>query len=365
LSSITAQIIENDDLYPSEIITTAPRVSDALRAVAGDFVWDLARLDPFPHNKILSKPRAITHLTGIVLSKKNTKPCHAFMVMAEHDVPSAIEITFGKSVEGLSGILKKCPVSMFTPETYQRFATLVFENRAMKVLSHAPLVDQDLIDILFYLPKELRHSAILKHIISPHEARILELASSPDDGPEGIRSRCQFASRLSDCKNRKTFWNIIREELFCRFRPMPAPPPIDHPRVKRIQSITEINKFAIEFQNCMRSLVETVADGELVFYGYEAPNGEKAIVSVSPKFTADGPVGLIDRIAGPKNANVSERVLTEIKSIFEKNGISYRPEQASQLGQMTRLISDIKRFEFKIEIDRAVAKLEDAIYAST
>jgi len=274
-------------------------------------------------------------------------------------------MTFGQPVEGLRRILKKCPVSMFTPQTYLRFATLVFEHRAMKVLSHAPQVDQDLVDILFYLPEELRHTAIVKHIISSHEARILELASSPDDGPEGTRSRCQFVSRLSDCKNRKTFWNIIREELFCRFCPMPTPPPIDHPRVTRIQSIALINKFAIEFENCMRSLLDTVADGELLFYGYEAPNGEKAIVSVKPKFTADGPVGLIDRIAGPKNANVSESALTDIKTIFQQNGIAYRPEQESQLGQMTRLISDIKRFEFKIEIDRAVGKLEEAIYATT
>jgi hypothetical protein len=366
LNSITAQIIENDDVYPSEIISTAPRVSDALRAVAGEHVWDLARLDPFPHHQILSKPRAIIHLTGIVLSKKNTKPCHAFMVMTEHDVASAIEITFGKSVEGLLGILKKCPVTMFSRETYQRFSTLVFEHRAMKVLGHSPIVDQDLVDIMYGLPEELRHSAIIKNVISPNEARILELASSPDDGPEGTRSRCQFASRLSDCKkSRKTFWNAIREELFERFCPMPTPPPIDHPRVTPIQSITEVNKFAIEFQNCMRSLLDTVADGELLFYCYKGPNGEKAIVSVKPKFTADGPVGLIDRIAGPKNANVSERALADIKAIFQQNGIAYWPEQESQLGQITRLISDIKRFEFKIEIDRAVAKLEDAIYAFT
>lgn len=368
MNTSPAQIIENTGHPPPQFREDWPRISDSLRAICHEHIYKIASIDPFPHTRILNRCRAVIHLVGMVISKPSYSKHHAYMVLGEPDIADAIEMTFGRSVEGLKNILKKMPVAMLSRESYQQLASLLFDHRAMKVLQHSETITAELISILDDLPEELRLSPIIKHIIIPGEAKIINMASSPDDGPSGSRSRSRFASRLVDCTSRKTFWNAIQDEIFERFVQLPKAPKIDDPRVTNIQTVGEINKASQQFHNCMKNLVDMVADGELGFYSYEE-SGKRAIISIKPVIGLSGMDGFtaeIDEIKGVKNAKIPEAMVKKIEAIFAKNGIGpHKPRLDTSYGAMGRQFRDLKRFTHPADIERATAKLEEAIYAAT
>ena len=365
MNSIVPEIVEEYPVQITQLPEDWPRVSDSLRAICHEHAYKIASFDPYPHLNGLNSCRGKLHLIGLLISRRDYSKHHAWMVLNETNLADAIEMTFGKPMRGLSGTLKKMPAIMFQKTAYQRLAGLISDHRAIKVFGHSDEITNDLIDTLFNLPEELRMASVIKHIVCPTEARIIEIASSPDDGPAGSRSRSRFASRLSDCRSRKSFWNAIREELFERFVHLPQAPATDDVRVRSLSTIGQISQAADEFRNCLRMLVDEAVRGEMAFYIFD--NGtSKAIISLKAKIGQNGLTGEIDEIKGVKNSAIPPETIKEIESIFEGAGITRRnPEHHTQFGVMCRFIRDLKTNDHPADIERAVARLEDAIYASS
>lgn len=365
MNSIAAQIVEEYPVQITQLPEDWPRVSDSLRAICHEHAYKIASFCPYPHTEILNSCRGKLHLIGLLISRRDYSKHHAWMVLNETNLSDAIEMAFGKSIRGLSGTLKKMPAIMFQKTTYQRLTGLLNDHRALKVFGHSDEITSELIDTLYNLPEELRMASVVKHILVPDEAKILELACSPDDGPSGSRSRSRFASRLSDCRSRKGIWNAIREELFERFVQLPQAPRIDDQRVRSLSTISQINQAADEFQCCLRMLTDETVRGDLAFYVFD--NGiSKAVISVKAKIGQDGLAGEIDEIKGVKNSAIPSETIKEIEKIFAVTGINRRtPEHDTQFGVMCRYFRDLKTQDHPADIERAVAKLEDAIYAST
>jgi hypothetical protein len=367
LNIATAEIIEENgaEVY-QEPQANWPRVSDSLEAITHEHRFKVASFDPFPHSRLLSASRGILHLIGLVISRQDYSKHHALMVLSEPNVSDAIEMALGKPVEGLRNVLNKMPAIMFTKTTYRRLAGLIFDHRAMKVMAHTEENTADLIDTLHYLPEELRLASVIKHILHPREAEIIEIASDPDDAPSGSRSRSRFAARLSDCPSRKSLWNVIQDELFERFITLPDGPVIDDPRVEPLSSIRDLNKAGQCFKNCLSMMIDCVADGEIAIYQFNSELGQKALISVKPKFTNGGLIVEIDEIKGVSNSDIKPELLREIENVLATAGIhKRRPEQETHMGAIVRHIRDLKRFEHPADIERSAGRLSDAIYSVT
>jgi hypothetical protein len=366
LNSIVPEIVEEYPVEFPEHSDDSPRISDSLHAICHEHRYKIASFDPFPHAKTLNASRGILHLMGIVISRPNYSKHHAWMVLSENNLSDAIEMTFGLSFEGLRGILAKMPTIMFSKVAYERLAGLLVDHRAMKVMAHTDAVTSDLIDRLHHLPEELRLASVIKQIIHPNESRIIELASCPDDGLAGSRSRSRLSARLSDCRSRKAFWTIIQEELLSRLVDLPEAPEIDHPFVRPLSNFADLTQTASRFSNCLRMCVDESVRGEIAFYVYENETGQQAVISVKPLIGPNGLEAVIDDIKGPKNADVPAAVEKEIEAIFAKAGI-LRPkfDHDNKLNAMSRYIRDLKSMDHPADIQRAAAKLEDTIYAAT
>ncbi|CAK9065002.1 Uncharacterized protein SCF082_LOCUS33366, partial [Durusdinium trenchii] len=154
------------------------------------------------------------------------------------------------------------------------------------------------------------------------------------------------------------------DELFERFISLPDGPVIDDPRVEPLSSIRDLNKAGQCFKNCLSIMIDCVADGEIAIYQFNSELGQKALISVKPKFTNGGLIVEIDEIKGVSNSDIKPELLREIENVLATAGIhKRRPEHETHMGAIVRHIRDLKRFEHPADIERSAGRLSDAIYS--
>lgn len=293
------------------------RISDSLLAVAGDMAGLLAMISPFPHQTFLGLPRTIQHLVGLVLSDRSGAHCnHARRVMEAIRFGHAMETAFGRRLEGVEGVLKRSPPTLFSVETYRQLRNLIEDRRAMKVLQHAELVTHDLIAALHTLPPEFRRLGILKHILTPADAEVVALAVDNDQSGDGVISRSMLAKRLTSCGSRKQFFEVVEEELFSRFLMPVNGPVIDDPRITAIRNVKALIRAGRRYRNCLRKYCPELT-GELAFYEFD--DGEhQAVISVKAHFAA---AGVLDELNGVDNKDLPDEGREKVVKAFAAAGV--------------------------------------------
>lgn len=291
------------------------RISDSLIAVAGDLAPVLALLDEFPHSKILGKSRAHLHLIALTYVRAKSLD-HAKLVFDQDGFANACEIAFGERINGLEGILRRCPASLFAADAYKLFRKIIRDSNAQKVFRHSDSIAAELIETLYNLPPELRMAGVVNKLRHPDEALIIQLACNDAKNPAGMADRKRLAERLGQIRSTEKFWEALTDELVGQLGPIPTPPPIDHPNFYPVTSLKQVIKVAKKFRNCLRNYLSEVKRGEMALHIF-ARGEESAVIGIAPAF---GCAGMVKEIKGPENERIRPDLYEEVIDILHRNG---------------------------------------------
>lgn len=303
----------NDNSQPA-VIDINVRVSDSLRAVAGDFAHSFAHLDAFPHTNILGKPRGLLHLLAMAVVK-GCDPLTVRMVFENWHFQTCCELVFGTEIQGLRRILAKCPPITFSENTYKQLMVLTEDPNALKVLRFSQAITADKVETVHNMPAVLRTSGIVSKLRRPQEAmaltQIWNLIQPADDGhqKEVIRTLAKTVSR-------EAFWDHIRNLLIDTRHPVPKGPAIQHPNFYPVTSRKMLVSVAKEFRNCLTNYIGEVIDGKMAIFVFNRDE-QKAVLSVEPCF---GSKGVIRELVGPENDPVANELKSEILAVLKKEG---------------------------------------------
>lgn len=288
------------------------RVSHALTVIAGDLAPAIAECWPFPHFAFLERSGPWMHIAAMVIS--NPVASNQNARIAFQSTPcwkNGAEFADARFNAHNRCILKSLSLPLWTKRDYRNLSGLLDSENSLKVMKHRSIIPPELVNVLHALPDEFRIDAIVRHIRSEKEARILNRITMADG-----TNTASLLNKLSSAHDAKDFWNKASVFFVDRCARFPSPPVIDDPRVNPILSAEELRSHGANLRLCLRNLLGEALAGEQAFYLFSGT--EKIVVSLSPRI---GGKPVIDQMSGPDNNPVSEMDRGEIVDIFNRAGI--------------------------------------------
>jgi len=288
------------------------RVSHVLTVIAGDLAPDIAECWPFPHSLFLERAGPWMHIAAMVISNPVASNQNARIAFQSTSCwKSGAEFADARFTAHNRCILKSLSLPLWMKRDYRNLSGLLDSENSLKVMKHRSNVSPELVNVLHALPDEFRINAIVRHLRSEKEARILNRIATAD----GTTSS-SLLNKLSTASDAKDFWNKASMFFVDRCARFPSPPAIDDPRVKPLLSAEELRSHGTHLRLCLRNLLGEALSGEQAFYLFSGT--EPVVVSLSPRIGAN-PV--IDQMSGPDNNPVSDVDRGAIVDIFNRAGI--------------------------------------------
>lgn len=332
-------IVKNNDEYcfiansQPAVIDINVRVSDCLRAVAGDFAPSFAQLDAFPHTNILQKPRGLLHLLAMAVVKQ-CDPVAVRMVFENWQFQACCKLVFGAEIQGLRRILANCPPVTFSWNTYKQLMALTEDPNALKVLRFSQAINADKVETVYNMPSVLRTSGIVSKVRRPQEALVLNQvwnAIAPaDDGDQN-----KLIHTLDKTGSRDAMWQHLGNQLVDKWHPVPKGPVIQHPNFYPVVSRKMLIGVSKKYRNCLGSYVSDVIEGKVAIYIFNR-NNEKAVMSIEPCF---GNKGVVRELKGPENNDLSKELKSEILGILKNEGFKTDTVHQFRETSINRLIN--------------------------
>jgi hypothetical protein len=311
---------------PIEIGVQGGRISDALALFGGDFVYVLARLDPFPHYNILALSRIQLHLLLMAVISGLCEEGLAQLCQPMNAKDAARFLFPGGESRGLRTILNKFPRKALNADAYRQFLEMLDCPKALDLLRFSNAVDEVLLEKIHLLPKDMRFGKIVRHIHHPLQALVVKQAFELIFREDQQNERARLVNELCNRNNGASFWNEILRKLIDTHATLPGFPVIDGEGFYPLNTQGKIEKAAHEFQNCLEVKWHSILRGKLGIYVY-TKGDVKAVFAIEPRF---GCKGVITEIEFLGKSEPPEDKLAELKALLIAQGfqffLNYREE---------------------------------------
>lgn len=217
--------------------------------------------------------------------------------------------------------------SLWRAAAYRRLAALYEETNARKALAHLPFITRRQVMQLARLPEAYRTRGVLKMLQRPGNISEVLFAI------EIVRRvRTDLTDRQIIASLEKAASTNIRSWVGRHYEhaPFPEPPvgPLVVDGVEALRPLTcyaDLERSALEFDNCIRSDLWTVLLGENYFYRYAPEAGGKGVAIVELK---RAPVigWVVHEALGPDNNAITGADRATILAAFGRAGIGAAPQ---------------------------------------
>jgi hypothetical protein len=301
--------------------TIAPAVAGAPRLTAGfllrPFGWaaetlaQFAARDPALLSCLFELDRERMHLIALALAHADGQPaedfCQVLMQASLCEVPSSV---LGHQPAGLRRALQHMPNEVLARESYRRLIDLLAAPTSGKVLRHAKLIDDTLIERLAEVPSPL-------HWLIPCWCSWLD----------GIADSLHFlADRtglnfdelvLSLARIREPQQFVAKLKSIIETLPMPINmPPERIASARRLDTIFELRDLAKKWRNCLAGYADAINGGMCAVYLWEGSPPAACLVA------RHGRLGwFLDKVLGPRNCELRQEDLRPICEAFAEKGI--------------------------------------------
>lgn len=283
---------------------------------AADSVASLADLDPAICVELCKIGRTRTHVVALVLAHLEIDPTpEQGRLLLRGSIRELITETLGRAPPaGLRRAVARMPAKVLAQENYRRLIALLDHGPTAKLLFHMNKVDDALIDLLFQTPPPVR-----RHVLRLAQSRG-EYWSQYASLCEGLHvlvtrgaadSFEELVCTLASAKRPEQFLGKIRS--VCDSLPLPeAMPSIQIGLARRLDSVSEIQALASQWQNCLRDYIPSVNNGRCAIYVWDNETTQAVCL-----VRRHGRLGwFLDDVKGPKNAEIGTPELEVIHQSF-------------------------------------------------
>lgn len=321
----------------------APLSAPASREAGGPYGWLTPYIEAITaHNehiaaRVLRLRRAELHFIALCLSLMGEKRNDAdhlaafargLHVLAKQTLVLASAERGGVNAPAaLAKAIKHLAGPPWRPPTYLRLAALLNEPQARKTLHHLPAISRRHVMTLARLPETYRTVGVLKMI---RQRRDLSEVLFGIELVRRVRTDLddrQIIASLEKAKSRHIRNWVMRH--YARV-PFPAPPVsaivIDGVEALRpLASYSDLERAALEFDNCIRHDLWPVLKGDTYFYRYAPEAGGKGVAIVELR---RAPVigWVVHEALGPRNDPISGLDRATILAAFRRGGIGAAPQ---------------------------------------
>jgi hypothetical protein len=307
----------------TQAITIASPSTGAPRRTAGfilkPFGWAAETLaqfsdrDPTLLPYLFELDRERMHLIALALAQADghVQPAEDFRKMlmqaSSGEVPSFV---LGHQPVGLRRALQHMPGEVLARQSYHRLIDLLGEPTSAKVLRHAQLINDALIERLASVPSPL-------HWLVPRWCCWLD----------GIADSLQFLANRMALNFDELVLSLARisepQQFVAKLRsmvealPMPdSMPPERIASARRLDSIFELRDLAKRWQNCLASYADAINNGYCAVYLWEGSPPAACLVQRHGRFG-----WFLDKVLGPRNCELNQEDLRPICDAFAEKKV--------------------------------------------
>jgi hypothetical protein len=287
--------------------------NDALLRDAGEFAPAIARALPRPHAAYFEADNGRRRLIAYVARTAALGPEDADALatwsarrLAARYAPNA--------PEGFVEALKRA-TGVWTARDVECLIALLREGgEGQKALRHAQTVPVFLVAVLTALPAPLRRTRIVAHLPSRYLADLVARTVKHVWGrnPDAERLR-RLALRLDRAASTTSLFAWLIEDVGVG---RITPPPIPGTKwLRPILDVSDIERTALKFQNCLRTRAPLMLRGQGAYY--EVLGQEPAVVEI---VVGRGGLWRVGEIRGHANGPVSPELLAKIRAYLAQHG---------------------------------------------
>ncbi|MCI4644742.1 MAG: hypothetical protein MRY64_08180 [Hyphomonadaceae bacterium] len=238
-----------------------------LQFLAGPHAGAIASVWPAPHRDFLALPAARRHAAAILLARGERDLAGlANMVERHKDGALAKRLAYGSETAGLMKAMARMGETLWTMEQYARFLGLFDSARANRILRHMDEIRPGQLAVIHALPAALHEAAIVAKIPGVGAARDLGLALALVERMHGARTLADLRKGLAAARDMAGLFAKAADALTAEvFRGPALAPDLPVPFV-RVRSASELDKIALEFQNCLRDFKGDMVLGRMAAY---------------------------------------------------------------------------------------------------
>lgn len=189
--------------------------------------------------------------------------------LASVRVRDLIGNVFGATPTGLIGALSRCGSDPLEEFNYTLLHD-IFDDPKNKprraLLRHAPKIDDDLVDVVWRLPKALLRPEVLNHIKSSDDIAQYASALNVLRRLHPKISDEDFALSLSQMSPGSSLAHWIRRWIERALHLPPALPFAGDKEMRPLLSASDMKEVARRYQNCLRRRIGDVALGRAAYY---------------------------------------------------------------------------------------------------
>ncbi|MEO1787744.1 MAG: hypothetical protein AAFR41_12075 [Pseudomonadota bacterium] len=316
----------------SQVGKAAKGPTPLLSFLAGPHAEQVAACWPAPHDRFFALPAARRHVAVILLARgERDLDALARAVERHKDADLARKIMSGGDVPaGLMKAMGRLGETQWRLEDYELFLDLFRDVQANPVLRHMSAIGPEQLSLIGALPTGLRDARIVSLTPGLAAARDLGIAFDLAQMIKGDGSAPRLIARWARAKDTQKLFTMAIEDLqperFTRSTAIPQLPAVFEPVVTRKQ----LEKVALEFQNCLRDFAHDLALGKMaVFIWRVAP-----AVALALRWDAAGWRLAEAELAA--NTDVDEAQLRELVAVLTKLGIRTGPGLGVLSGRLGR-----------------------------
>lgn len=247
-----------------------------LQFLAGPHAGAIASVWPAPHRDFLALPAARRHAAAILLARGERDLAGLAHAVERHkDGAIAKRLAYSPETAGLMKAMGRMGETLWTMEQYTRFLTLFDSAGANRILRHMPEIHPEQLAVIHALPSALHEAAIVAKVPGVAAARDLGLALDLVGRMHGPRAAANLQKALAQTRDTPALFGKVAEALAAEVFNGPAPAPDLPVPFVRVRSASELDKIALEFQNCLRDFKGDMVLGRMAAYVW---NGHPQVV---------------------------------------------------------------------------------------
>lgn len=255
-------------LNPARVTEATP----LLQFLAGPHAGAIASVWPAPHRDFLALPAARRHAAAILLARGERDLAGLALAVERHkDGALAKRLAHGRETAGLMKALARLGETLWTTEQYTRFLGLFDSPRANRILRHMDQIKPEQLAVVHALPSALHEATVVANVPSAGAARDLRLALDLAGRVHDAASAQSLVKALVKARDTASLFAKAADALAGEVFMGPGAAPDLPVPFARVRSASELDKIALQFQNCLRDFKADMVMGRMVAYVWNGP----------------------------------------------------------------------------------------------
>jgi hypothetical protein len=247
--------------------------SPLLRQLAGDFADRIGQLWPRPHAEFLTASTGQRHLVCLGLTRE--APLDIVRAVLSQPVKRSLRSILPEPPKGLVRALEHMGETAWSEDGYRRLLELLAGAATAKLLHHAKVIDEELVNSLAAFPAHLLEAGVVSLRLKPAQSQLLMEIWQAIVARDGVQTGHQLSARLRAVDSPRKAFEILRDALPTE----PPPPPFaGTERLRPLATKAAIRDAGERYDNCVGSYVSQASEGWAAFYEWLGPPG--AVVEI-------------------------------------------------------------------------------------